>query len=139
MKKGKFFAAGMLAAALAFGVILAGCDNGVQEVEIKTGKASAPGDVQIEIEGNTVYISFDAVDNANQYKAYAREKGYKPITELPLVSPDIEGNRISYSLWLGPYDMTSGKTYEIGVQTVLLITYNTTQPSDVVWKEVEYK
>jgi hypothetical protein len=85
----KMLLAGMAAMVLALGLVLAGCENGVQEVEgtVKVAQDKPAGVASVTAvltTGNLlgqsykgVIISWDAVDNAQSYSVYYQQEGKK--------------------------------------------------------------
>jgi hypothetical protein len=78
---------GMLAGALAFGMVLAGCENGVQEVEggvsITKPQVAAPAITEVKTtDGKYIILSWDAVDNAGSYAVVQNQKDKKTISSV---------------------------------------------------------
>ncbi|MDR3147119.1 MAG: hypothetical protein LBU00_01925 [Treponema sp.] len=135
MKNNKLFVLGVLA--LIFGLVLVGCNNGVQEVKIVYDKAAAPTNVWVVKYYGGFNLTFDAVENATQYAYYMRENGSKAIiTITPTGSLALSGNDQLTASFSGS-TLTTGKTYEVGVQTQLTFA-TSVEPSDVVWTELTY-
>jgi hypothetical protein len=78
----KKFLAGMLAAALTFGMVFLGCENGVQEVEgavsISQPQVAAPV-IQEVVAGKYVILAWDAVADASGYSVFTNQKDKKAI------------------------------------------------------------
>jgi hypothetical protein len=140
MKNNKLFVLGVLA--LIFGLVLGGCDNGVQEVKIVYDKAAAPTNVRVTKEQyitSYLLLSFDAAENATQYAYYIREKGSKVILTInPTGSLGFSSNdQLSVSFSSSSPYLTSGTTYEVGIQTMATFVA-AVEPSDVVWAELTW-
>jgi hypothetical protein len=84
MKKSTLFLVGMAVLALSFGLVLAGCENGVQEVEgevsINYPQVAAPSiTAEKTTDGKYLILRWDAVENAGDYQVYSNQEGKNTI------------------------------------------------------------
>jgi hypothetical protein len=135
MKTSKIFLMGIPVLALVFGLALAGCEDGAQEVEgtvsVNPNRASSPSNVTVT-PGTTSYtVKWEAADNAKSYSLVYQMEGTKSIVTLTnsggnpsAVNPD-EYTYTSYGSFI------SGKQYRIGV----IATDYWDNKSDIAWSE----
>jgi hypothetical protein len=87
--KNKLFLAGMLAMALAFGFVVMGCGNPLEDggsVTTTESKAPGVGNVKAVLTTGGVVLTWDAAENASSYSFYYQPEG--KTTPIPLTNID---------------------------------------------------
>jgi hypothetical protein len=87
MNKSKWFLVGLAVLVLAFGFVLAGCENGVQQVEgevsLKHPQVAAPTiTVEKTTDGKYLILRWDAVADGHDYEVYLNQEGKKTIDTI---------------------------------------------------------
>jgi hypothetical protein len=96
MNKSKWFLVGMAVLVLAFGFVLAGCENGVQQVEgevsVKHPQVAAPTiTAEKTTDGKYLILRWDAVADGRGYEVYLNQEGKKTIDSLSGSGSGISG------------------------------------------------
>ena len=144
-KRSKIALFSLLALIAAFGLMFAGCENPVQEVEgtvgLKANKLPAPGSITATEAGTDVVITYTAVADATQYSFYVKKADSVIVqnvtSNLYGATPVITGNSVAITVAKTALGITTAGTYQIGIQTTQTITSGGMDlPSEVKWTSV---